>query len=79
MVLRQRLGRRSEFVLIVATFHVRVHCFLNKGDMMNKFLNFRRDAIFCVSTALILLMLCCFHAPAFADLNTGLVADGRIL
>jgi hypothetical protein len=41
---------------------------------MNRCFKFRRDAKFCVSTALMLLMLCCFHAPAFADLNTGLVA-----
>ena len=36
---------------------------------MNKFLNFRRDAIFCVSTALMLLTLCCFQ-PAFATPTT---------
>ena len=40
---------------------------------MKRFFKFRRDAKYCVSTALLLLLLC-FHAPAFADLNTGLVA-----
>jgi hypothetical protein len=42
---------------------------------MNRFLKPIVETLHCnVSTALILLMLCCFHAPAFADLNTGLVA-----
>jgi pimeloyl-ACP methyl ester carboxylesterase len=40
---------------------------------MNRFFKFRRDAKFCVSTALLLLLLC-FQPLAFADLNTGLVA-----
>jgi hypothetical protein len=35
---------------------------------MNRFFKFRRDAKYCVSTAL-LLMLLCFHAQAFAALN----------
>jgi hypothetical protein len=38
---------------------------------MNRIFKFRRDAIFCVSTALLL----CFHTLAFAALNTGLMAD----
>ncbi len=44
---------------------------------MKQFLNFRRDAIFCVSTALMLLVLCCFQ-PAFATrdfINNG---DGAV-
>jgi hypothetical protein len=42
---------------------------------MNKFFQFIVETLHCnVSTALILLMLCCFHSLAFADLNTGLVA-----
>jgi hypothetical protein len=36
---------------------------------MNKFLKSTVETLHCnVSTALILLMLCCFHAPAFAAL-----------
>jgi hypothetical protein len=36
---------------------------------MNNFFKFRRGKKFFVPTALMLLMLCCFHAPAFAALN----------
>jgi hypothetical protein len=42
---------------------------------MNTFLNFARPFRFLKPerSLFILLMLCCFHAPAFAALNTGLV------
>jgi hypothetical protein len=52
--------------------------FLMRRNKMNKFLNFARPDRFLKPvrsfTALILLMLCCFHAPAFAALADGLVA-----
>jgi hypothetical protein len=41
---------------------------------MNRFFKFRSDANNAFLQVLILLMLCYFHAPAFAALNDGLVA-----
>jgi hypothetical protein len=42
---------------------------------MNKFLNFARPSRFLKpGRSLLLLILLCFHAPAFAALNDGLVA-----
>jgi hypothetical protein len=43
---------------------------------MNTFLNLttRPSRFLKPVRSLLLLMLLCFHAPAFADLNTGLVA-----
>ncbi len=43
---------------------------------MNTFLNLtaRPSRFLKPGRSLLLLMLLCFHAPAFADLNTGLVA-----
>jgi hypothetical protein len=46
-----------------------------RRNKMNKILNFARpDRFLKPVRSLLLLMLCCFHAPAFAGLNDGLVA-----
>jgi hypothetical protein len=41
---------------------------------MNRFLNFARPDRFLKPVRSLLLMLCCFHASAFAALADGLVA-----
>ena len=45
--------------------------------MMNKILNLtaRPSRFLKPGRSLLLLMLLCFYVPAFADLNTGVVAD----